>query len=37
VTAIRTGMSNIQITVESDGTIKPNFRDENRTITRPGI
>jgi len=37
VTAIRTGMSNIQITVESDGTIKRNFRDENRTVSRPGF
>jgi septation ring formation regulator EzrA len=37
VTAIRTGMSNIQITVESDGTIKRNFREENKTVSRPGF
>jgi len=37
VTAIRTGMSNIQITVESDGTIKQNWREEMRTVSRPGF
>jgi len=37
VTAIRTGMSNIQITVESDGTIKRNWREEKRTVSRSGF
>ena len=37
VTAIRTGMSNIQITVQSDGTINRNWREENKTVSRPGF
>ena len=37
VTAIRTGMSNIQITVESDGNIKQRFRQEETPVTRTGV
>ena len=37
VTAIQTGMSNIQITVESDGTIKQNFREEKKPVSRSGM
>ena len=37
VTAIRTGMSNIQITVESDGTIKQNFREEKKPVSKSGM
>jgi len=37
VTAIRTGMSNIQITVKSDGTIIRNFREETTSASRSGF
>jgi len=36
VTAIRTGMSNIQITVQSDGTTNRTFRNEITMVSRPG-
>ena len=37
VNAIRTGMSNIQITVESNGNIKRNFREEITSVSRSGF